>query len=166
MIAIANLHIRMATVADVPAVLLLLAQPDYDDGDGLTVSEAEAIFHRMARYPSYRLYVAEIAGEIVGSYALLIMDNLGHRATPSAIVEQVVVAESRQSGGIGAAMMQQAMTDAAEAGSYKLVLSSNAKRVRAHAFYERLGFERHGFSFHVTLPGEIADAGTKANHGD
>ena len=34
-------------------------------------------------------------------------------------------------------------------GCYKLVLSSNAKRERAHAFYESLGFERHGYSFRI-----------------
>ena len=144
--------IRLARVDDLKAILGLLAQPDYDDGDVLTLAEAEAVFERMTRYPSYRLYVAEVAGQVVGSYALLIMDNLGHRATPSAIVEQVVVAAGRQSEGIGALMMRQAMADAAKAGAYKLVLSSNAKRVRAHAFYERLGFERHGISFHVVLP--------------
>jgi N-acetylglutamate synthase-like GNAT family acetyltransferase len=154
------LTIRPATAADVPAVLALLAQPDYDDGDVLSVAEAGAVFEKMARYPSYTLYVAERAGAVVGSYALLIMDNLGHRATPSAIVEQVVVAQAAQSGGIGETMMRRAMADAAAAGAYKLVLSSNAKRERAHAFYERLGFTRHGFSFWVTLePAESAGAG-------
>jgi ribosomal protein S18 acetylase RimI-like enzyme len=148
----APLTIRLATADDLPAILAMLAQPDYDNGDGLSLPEAQAVFDKMARYPDYRLYVAEIGGEVVGSYALLIMDNLGHRATPSAIVEQVVVAQDRQSSGIGAAMMRQAMSDAAKAGAYKLVLSSNAKRARAHAFYDRLGFERHGFSFHVALP--------------
>lgn len=144
--------IRLATADDLPAILAMLAQPDLDDGDVVPLAEAQAVFDTMARYPNYRLYVAEVGGEVAGSYALLIMDNLGHRAAPSAIVEQVVVAQHRQSGGIGAAMMRQAMADAAMAGAYKLVLSSNAKRVRAHAFYERLGFERHGLSFHVALP--------------
>ncbi len=152
--------IREGTAADLPAILELLAQPDYDDGDVLSLSEAEALFAKMGRYPSYRLFVAERAGGVVGSYALLVMDNLGHHATPSAIVEQVVVAADQQSEGIGAAMMGRAMTDAALAGCYKLVLSSNAKRARAHAFYERLGFERHGFSFHVALPvAGLTDAG-------
>ena len=32
-------------------------------------------------------------------------------------------------------------------GCYKLALSSNRRRERAHAFYESLGFERHGVSF-------------------
>jgi GNAT superfamily N-acetyltransferase len=34
---------------------------------------------------------------------------------------------------------------------YKLVLSSNAKRESAHAFYESLGFARHGYSFRLDL---------------
>ena len=40
---------------------------------------------------------------------------------------------------------------AREAGCYKLVLSSNQKRARAHAFYESLGFQRHGFSFSIEI---------------
>ena len=35
---------------------------------------------------------------------------------------------------------------------YKLVLSSNAKRARAHEFYDKLGFRRHGISFWIDLP--------------
>jgi GNAT superfamily N-acetyltransferase len=56
-----------------------------------------------------------------------------------------------QGRGVGAAMMRAAMDLARDKGCYKLVLSSNAKRVRAHAFYERLGFTRHGISFSVIL---------------
>jgi GNAT superfamily N-acetyltransferase len=156
MSVVGDVRLREARAADLPAILELLAQPDYDDGDVLSLAEAEALFTKMGRYPSYRLFVAERGGQVVGSYALLVMDNLGHRATPSAIVEQVVVAADQQSAGIGRVMMHQAMRDAALAGCYKLVLSSNAKRVRAHAFYERLGFVQHGLSFHVMLPTEGA----------
>jgi GNAT superfamily N-acetyltransferase len=48
-------------------------------------------------------------------------------------------------------MMRFALACCREKRCYKLVLSSNAKRVRAHAFYESLGFERHGYSFRVDL---------------
>ena len=47
--------------------------------------------------------------------------------------------------------MRYAMDQAREAGCYKLVLSSNMRRERAHAFYESLGFTKHGFSFRVDL---------------
>jgi hypothetical protein len=33
----------------------------------------------------------------------------------------------------------------------KAALSANAKRQRAYAFYESLGFQRHGYSFLVDL---------------
>jgi GNAT superfamily N-acetyltransferase len=146
-----NLVIRDADRHDLPGVLALYAQPDLDDGAILPPHDAERIFARFARYPDYTLYVAEMDGRIVGSFALLIMDNLGHLGAPSAVVEDVVVGPVLQGRGVGRAMMRFAMARATEKHCYKLVLSSNAKRERAHSFYESLGFERHGFSFRIML---------------
>lgn len=143
--------VRKATEADIAGVLALYAQPDLDDGKVMPLDEAVSLFEKFARYPDYTLYVAEQDGEVVGTFALLIMDNLGHLGTPSGIIEDVVVAPARQGSGIGAQMMRFALEHCREKGCYKLVLSSNAKRVRAHAFYENLGFERHGYSFRVNL---------------
>jgi GNAT superfamily N-acetyltransferase len=49
-------------------------------------------------------------------------------------------------------MMRFAMDRCAEAGCYKLALSSNVRREDAHRFYERLGFVQHGLSFSVPIP--------------
>ena len=147
----APVEVRKASATDIPAVLALYAQPDLDDGNVLTVDQGVALFERFARYPDYTLYVAEQDDEVVGSFALLVMDNLGHLGSPSGIVEDVVVAPARQSSGIGAAMMRFALERCREKRCYKLMLSSNAKRARAHAFYESLGYERHGYSFRVDL---------------
>jgi GNAT superfamily N-acetyltransferase len=143
--------VRPANAADIAGVLALYAQPDLDDGNVLPLEQAVALFERFGRYPDYTLYVAEQDHEIVGTFALLVMDNLGHLGAPSGIVEDVVVAPARQSSGIGRTMMHFAMERCRQKGCYKLVLSSNAKRERAHAFYESLGFERHGFSFRIDL---------------
>jgi ribosomal protein S18 acetylase RimI-like enzyme len=147
----APVEVRKASATDIPAVLALYAQPDLDDGNVLTVDQGVALFERFARYPDYTLYVAEQDDEVVGSFALLVMDNLGHLGSPSGIVEDVVVAPARQSSGIGAAMMRFALERCREKRCYKLMLSSNATRARAHAFYESLGYERHGYSFRVDL---------------
>ena len=147
----ASVEVRKVKAADIPAVLGLYAQPDLDDGNVLPVDQAVALFERFGRYPDYTLYVAEQDHEIVGSFALLVMDNLGHLGSPSGIVEDVVVAPARQGNGIGQAMMRFALERCREKGCYKLMLSSNAKRGRAHAFYESLGYERHGYSFRVDL---------------
>jgi len=143
--------VRPAGDADLPAVLVLYAQPDFDDGRVLSADEARRLLARFADYPDYVLYVAELDEKIVGSFALLVMDNLGHLGRPSAIVEDVVVAPHMQGRGVGQAMMSFARQKSADKRCYKLVLSSNARRERAHAFYESLGFERHGYSFRLDL---------------
>jgi GNAT superfamily N-acetyltransferase len=143
--------VREASEADLPAVLAIYAQPELDAGDVLSLDDARDRFARFARYPDYKLYVAVDGDAIVGTFALLVMDNLLHRGAPSGVVEDVGVAPELHGRGIGKAMMQYAMTLCRDRGCYKLVLSSNAKRSSAHAFYASLGFEQHGVSFHVTL---------------
>ena len=147
----AKLLIRPAAAGDLEKVLALYAQPEFDAGDVLPLETAKRLWQRFADYPDYTLYVAERAGDIVGSFALLVMHNLGHLGAPSAIVEDVVVAPAFQRHGIGKAMMQFALDRCREKGCYKLMLSSNANREDAHAFYESLGFVRHGFSFRIDL---------------
>ena len=142
-------YCRPASKADLPEVLRLYAQPDLDDGKVLATHDAERIFERMAAYPDYKLYVAVSEGQIVGTFALLIMDNLGHLGASSAVIEDVAVAPEWQGRGIGKLMMRHALELSAGKGCYKVTLSSNVKRERAHAFYESLGFERHGYSFRI-----------------
>jgi GNAT superfamily N-acetyltransferase len=147
-----TLHIREATLADLESVLALYAAIDYSVADVLTLEQAQAVWAQFARYPSYRLWVACDAANgdaVVGTYALLVMHNLAHRGAPSAIVEDVVVAPDLQGRGVGRQMMAHAMQQARDAGCYKLALSSNARRIGAHAFYESLGFAQHGLSFVV-----------------
>lgn len=147
-----HLDIRKAAESDLPAVLRLYAQPGMDNGRVLSVDDAAQILRRMAAYPEYGVYVAtQDDGSVVGTFALLVMENLAHMGTPSAVVEDVCVDERLHGQGIGRAMMEFAMEFARRRGCYKLALSSNAAREGAHAFYRSLGFEQHGLSFHVRL---------------
>lgn len=150
-------NIREASLSDLPGILALYQQPDYDGGDVVDLEHAARLFERMARYPFYRIHVACTDGRIIGTFALLVMDNIGHHGAPSAIVEAVAVAPDVQGQGLGAAMMAHAMNVARTRGCYKLALTSNLRRIRAHAFYDKLGFARHGVSFMVDL--------TEADHG-
>lgn len=147
----ANLQvtIRSALEGDLPHVLALYAQPDLDDGKVLSLADAQRIFRRFADYPDYHLYVAELEGRIVGTFALLIMENLAHVGTPSGVVEDVVVSQHHRGAGIGRQMMAFARERCRQHGCYKMALSSNLKRDEAHRFYDQLGFERHGYSFRI-----------------
>jgi len=142
-----SLTFREANRQDLPRILDLYARAL--DGKALTVDNAERLFERIQRYPDYRLHLAETDGRLAGTFALLIMDNLGECGTPSGIIEDVVVEPEYQRRGIGRAMMQHALAICRQKGCYKMMLSSNLRRTGAHAFYESLGFEKHGYSFRI-----------------
>ncbi|MEN6460103.1 MAG: GNAT family N-acetyltransferase [Syntrophomonas sp.] len=141
--------IRPAKEDDLEAILSLYAQPDLDNGEVLTKEQAVEVFTKMQRYPDYKIYVAESGSTIVGTFTLLIMDNLGHLGAPSGVIEDVAVDPKWQGQGIGTKMMQYAMGIGRLRGCYKVALSSNVKRRRAHHFYEKVGFSKHGYSFLV-----------------
>ena len=146
-----TIEIRKATEADLPTILDLYSQPELDNGLKPSMAQAKALFERIQHYPNYHLYVAELSGSIVGTFALLIMDNLLHLGHPSGIVEAVAVDPACQGQGIGKAMMQFALEQCRHADCYKMALSTNLKRKNAHAFYESLGFTKHGFSYVIDL---------------
>jgi GNAT superfamily N-acetyltransferase len=140
-----SVFFREALRSDLREVLRLYAQPDLDDGMVLSLGDAEQVLERIARYPNYKIYVAVSDERIAGTFALLIMD--------------VAVDPTLQNRGIGTEMIRYAIQRAAENGCYKAMLSSNARRERAHAFYESLDFERHGYSFRIDVrPSAAANA--------
>lgn len=142
-------EIVKAVKDDLPSILSLYAQRDMDNGQTLSLEQAESIFAKMQTYPDYKIYVAVAKNEIIGTFALLIMHNLAHMGALSGVIEDVVVHEHWQGKGIGKNMMHFAMKLCEEKHCYKLVLSSNIKRKAAHEFYESLGFKKHGYSFSV-----------------
>ncbi|MGE5614204.1 MAG: GNAT family N-acetyltransferase [Bacillota bacterium] len=146
-----DIIIRKAEKKDLPSILLLYSQPDMDNGEVLDIKAAENIFEKMGQYPDYSVYVAELNGNIVGTFALAIMDNLAHMGAPSGLIEDVVVLDSLQGKGIGKCMMNYAIGICRDKGCYKVSLSSNLKRERAHRFYEGIGFKKHGYSFCMEL---------------
>ena len=146
-----GIKIREAVVEDLPAVLSLYGQPDVDSGDVLDIESAESIFSLMRSYPSYRVFVACLDDRIVGTYSLVILDNMIHKGAHSALVQAVIVLEECRRQGIGKAMMNHALGLCRGSKCYKLALSSNLIRESAHDFYEHIGFRKHGFGFVANL---------------
>ena len=139
--------IREAEQIDLQAILNLYAQPDMDDGEIISIERAKEIFDNLKRYPYYKVFVAVTEKKIVGTFELLVMDNLAHQGSPSAIIEDMVVSAEYRRRGIGSKMIEFAVERCREIGCYKVALSSNLKRENAHKFYESLGFMKHGYSF-------------------
>lgn len=142
------IEIKESTIENLPDIVKLYQSIEFEYFEPSMIA-LEKIYIAMKKYPYYKVFVVVKNDEIIGSYALLIMDNLAHQGAKSGIVEDVVVKENFRSQGIGKLMMNHAMSICREFKCYKLVLSSNQVREEAHRFYENLGFERHGFSFQI-----------------
>lgn len=145
-----NLAIRDAGADDLPAVLGLYQAAGIGPRDGNDPVQARALFERQ-RTLGAQVLLAEAGSLALGTLTLFVLPLLGHGGAPEALVEDVAVHPDAQGQGVGRALMHAAMDRARAAGCYKLALTSNLKRVDAHAFYDSLGFERHGISFVVPL---------------
>lgn len=147
----AELDVRDARRTDIRTLIDLYTAAGLDTRGAHDETEMRMNWDRMRTCaPGVRVFIFSIDGLPVGTYTLFVLPLLAHNGAPEAIVEDVAVHPEAQGQGIGRHMMDHARELAREAGCYKLALSSNGKRVEAHAFYERIGFERHGYSFVVT----------------
>jgi GNAT superfamily N-acetyltransferase len=146
------LKIREAVEADLPGLLHLFQSSGLDTPGQGDADSLRRAWHQLSQMPGARVRVAESGGRIIGTLTLFILPMLSHQATPCAVVESVGVDAALQGQGAGRALMEDAMRLAAQAGCYKLALSSNLRRSEAHAFYQHLGFDQHGLSFKVALP--------------
>lgn len=153
-----KIQIRKATEHDLPSILSIYSQRSMDDGNILPIETSKAIFSKIAEYPNYNVYCAVVDERVVGTFALLVMDNLAHMGKPSGVIEDMVVLPDWQRKGVGRAMVNFAYDVCKKAGCYKIMLSSNLERSSAHAFYESLGFKKHGYSYAVEIHDGILPA--------
>jgi GNAT superfamily N-acetyltransferase len=108
-------------------------------------------FDTIAGSPNDTLYVAESAGEVVGTFQTTLVTSMNSRAKPSMIVEAVQTRGDMRGRGIGEAMIAFAIARAREAGASKVQLTSNLARTDAHRFYRRLGFDQSHVGFRMKL---------------
>lgn len=141
--------VRQANREDLPVIRELYHQPDFHTDESVPLEDSERILEEMARYPYYKVFVALDGERIVGTFSLAILKGLcGDFA---GVIEDVVVLEECRGQGVGEQMIRFALEEGKAAMCYKVALSSNVTRERAHHFYESLNFERHGYSFTTNL---------------
>ena len=147
--------VRQATEQDIPRILELYRQlplnPPPEDAPSPTAEEFRRVFNEISALPGYSLLVAEEGGEILGTAVLAILPGMAHGVSPFAVVEYVVVDEKARRRGIGKLLMDDIVSRSKEAGCYKIMLTSDKRRIEAHKFYESLGFgaSAHGFRLYI-----------------
>ena len=145
--------IRPARRADVPAIVALLA----DDVLGASretpedLAPYEEAYERVAADPGQHLVVADRDGRVVGTLQLTVQPGLSRRGATRTIVEGVRVATSERGTGLGTRLLEWAEEESRRLGCALVQLTSDATRLDAHRFYERLGFEKSHVGFKKVL---------------
>jgi len=133
---VTSVTVRDLTAGDLPAARALLRQLGYDiDADDLiarflAVSQAGA---------EHALMVAELDGAVVG--LLHIFARPAVEKPTEALVQSLVVDETRRGAGIGKALMARAEAWARDQGFASVALHTQVKRTDARAFYRAIGYD-------------------------
>ncbi|WP_116130984.1 GNAT family N-acetyltransferase [Tropicimonas sp. IMCC34043] len=143
---------RDARREDVPAVIALLADDILGQGrEGMDLAPYLAAFDRIQAEGGSRVVVGEIDGAVVATYQITLISGLSLKAARRAVIESVRVAAQHRGQGLGAALMADAEARARAGGCSLVQLTSNKVRGRAHAFYERLGYQASHIGFKRVL---------------
>ena len=110
-----------------------------------------AAFRDVRAAPNQEVYVAELDGQVVGTFQLAILANLSNIGRRVAQIESVHVAAEWRSHGIGEQMLRWAIAEGRRQGCFRLQLTSDRRRTDAHRFYERLGFVNSHVGMKLTL---------------
>ena len=130
-----NPTIRIATDADAESIARLSGQLGYPS----TADEAIQRLRSINQFSEHAVFVAEADGKVAGWAHIFVRPSLTTES--SAELASLVVDEHCRSHGIGQALIDAAERWTLEQGCRMVTLRSNVKRLRAHAFYERLGYE-------------------------
>ena len=111
---------------------------------------AASFFEEMLVDPTVRIFIAEQEGEAVGYILFKLLERPANPFTFAARllhVDQIAVRPAARRHGVGLALMQQAEMLAKEWDVQRIQLDSWDFNLNAHAFFERLGFQKFNFRF-------------------
>lgn len=140
-----SVDLRRAVLADVPAIVGLLADDELgrsreSDGAAADLAPYVRAFTAIDADPAHLLVVAHDDTGIVGTFQLSFIPGLSRQGSLRAQIEGVRVHQRFRSEGLGSAMIRWAIAEAKRRGCALVQLTTDKSRTEAHRFYERLGF--------------------------
>jgi N-acetylglutamate synthase-like GNAT family acetyltransferase len=127
--------IRRAKQSDAPAIASLLAQLGYPESD-VAVAREKIKVHKQ---PGYCMLVSEKAERVIGFIALHWFE-LGHRKGMMGRITTFCIDENYRSMGFGARLLLAGEKELLRQKCFRIELTSNERRIRAHSFYLKSGY--------------------------
>ncbi|MGZ4691578.1 MAG: N-acetyltransferase family protein [Acidimicrobiia bacterium] len=112
----------------------------------------EETFERILATPGLQLFVLELDGVVVATTYLNVIPNLTRSVSPYAVIENVVVEESRRGSGLGKRIMDGTLRAAWAEGCYKAMLMTGSRRPSTHGFYRACGFSPDAKTAYLARP--------------
>jgi len=146
--------LRPALAGDIAAIVGLLADDQLRAAEESTEDLAPylAAFTAIDTSPDHHLVVVvDPAGRVVATEQLSLLPGLARAGSTRLQIEAVRVSSGLRGNGLGSAMIEWAVEYGRAHGCRLVQLTSDASRVDAHRFYERLGFapSHLGFKLHL-----------------
>ena len=137
-----ELILRDATVADLPAILAMLAEDTIPANREADPSDPRylAAFEAIDADPNQHLIAAEMGGRVVGTMQLSFLPGLSFTGSWRGLIEAVRIASDLRGQKLGERMILWAIEQCRVRDCKLVQLTSSAKRTDAHRFYARLGF--------------------------
>ena len=132
--------IRNATTEDLPGVLSLYQQL-FPDEDYTNVDDFTQTWSEIVNDNKIRCFISYENGIAVSSCIITIIPNLTRNQRPYAVIENVITHRDYRKIGLGEAIIDKAVDYANEKNCYKVMLLSSSKRIEAHKFYKKIGFD-------------------------
>jgi GNAT superfamily N-acetyltransferase len=111
----------------------------------------QAAFEHIEASANDTLHVAELDGEVVGTFQTTLIVSMSGRGAATLRIEAVQTRADKRGLGIGSQMIRFAIGKAREHGVRTVQLTSNLKRTDAHRFYGKLGFQHTHAGFKLFL---------------
>ena len=139
------LEVRKAEQKDIAPIVQLLADDVLGQGrEHLSKplpAHYAAAFDRIEGDPNQFLAVMVDGKTVVGTLQLSFIPGLSRQGAVRGQIEAVRIAADRRSEGLGEQLIEWAISQCRERGCALVQLTTDRRRVDAHRFYERLGFE-------------------------
>ena len=146
---------RHATPADLSFIVALVVEDNVvatedDRADAMHPDYVDALA-AIDRDPNQEMFIVESGGRPIGCFQLSYIPGLMRRGMTRGQIEVVHIEAASRNRGFGSQMMRWALERCREKGCGMVQLTSNKKRLDAHRFYVRLGFQQshEGFKYYL-----------------